>query len=182
MLITNTEAIKKYIDQIIPEYIELRESFLSVLNHNPLTNSRGSLPTVITAGNGGSASTAEHLSSDLMARGVPSMCLSGNTSFLTGIANDISYVRSLSKGLECFSSDKIILVVFSVSGNSENLIDLVDLASDRGVPVFSLLGKDGGLLKKKSWKTAIVKSDDYGLVESLHLLGVHILAQGVKEI
>lgn len=93
---------------------------------------------VFTCGNGGSSATAEHFSNDLFKKGVRSMCLNSNSSIMTMISNDYGFQYVFSKQLETFYTPGDLLVVFSVSGISPNIV-----YADTGVEAIRFFGKDG---------------------------------------
>jgi D-sedoheptulose 7-phosphate isomerase len=133
--------------------------------------------TVYVAGNGGSAATASHWANDLgkatkvSSRGfMRVMCLSDNVSWLTALANDEGYARVFSGQLENFAGHGDLFVVISASGNSENLVDAVQLARERDVATVGLVGFDGGRLKDLVDECLWIPTPhgEYGLVESGH--------------
>ena len=73
-------------------------------------------------------------------------------------------------------NDKIL--IFSASGNSKNLVDAAKWVKKKGGKVISILGFDGGNLKKISDLVVHIKSKkgDYGPVEDSQLIINHILA------
>ena len=77
---------------------------------------------VFVCGNGGSASTAEHFTNDLFSKGVRAICLNSNVSIMTMIANDYGYEYVFSKQLEVYSRVDDLLIIFSYSGKSDNII------------------------------------------------------------
>jgi len=72
---------------------------------------------VWTCGNGGSAANAEHLASDLLACGVPAICLNSNHAALTAIANDYSYPSVFSYQLGIMGDPGDLLITISCSGS-----------------------------------------------------------------
>jgi D-sedoheptulose 7-phosphate isomerase len=133
--------------------------------------------TVFVAGNGGSAATAMHLVNDLGKatkrsgrRPMRAMCLSDNVSWLTALANDEGYARAFSGQMENFALEGDLLLVISASGNSENLIDAVQLAVHREVRTAALLGFDGGRLRNMVDDYVLIATElgAYGPVESAH--------------
>jgi D-sedoheptulose 7-phosphate isomerase len=79
---------------------------------------------VFVCGNGGSASTAEHFTNDLFSKGIRAICLNSNTSIMTMIANDYGYKKIFSKQLEVYSNKEDFVIMFSVSGKSENVVEI----------------------------------------------------------
>lgn len=80
---------------------------------------------VFVCGNGGSAATAEHFTNDLFSKGIKAFCLNSNTSIMTMIANDFGYEYIFSKQLELYANDDDLLVAFSVSGESPNILNAI---------------------------------------------------------
>jgi D-sedoheptulose 7-phosphate isomerase len=103
-------------------------------------------------------------------RPMRAMCLSDNVSWLTALANDEGYARAFSGQMENFASEGDLLLVISASGNSENLIDAVQLAGHRGVRTAALLGFDGGRLMDMVDDYVLIATElgAYGPVESAH--------------
>jgi len=140
--------------------------------------------TVFLAGNGGSAATASHFANDLGKAARRSGCaplrvfnLSDNTPWLTALANDEGYDSVFARQIENLARDGDLLIVFSASGNSTNLIRAVEVAAAQGVFSVGLLGFDGGLLKglvdDSIWcPTAL---GEYGPVEDCHALLCHVM-------
>jgi D-sedoheptulose 7-phosphate isomerase len=95
---------------------------------------------VFVCGNGGSASTAEHFTSDLFNAGVRAICLNSNVSIMTMIANDYGYDYVFSKQLEVYSEPDDLLIVFSYSGLSENILQA---SYNSGLEVIRILGNEG---------------------------------------
>jgi D-sedoheptulose 7-phosphate isomerase len=145
---------------------------------------------VFTAGNGGSASTAEHFSADLsqmrkrVKTNCKSICLNSSVSLNSALANDLSYSETLQYIFESLINESSMLITFSASGNSENIYHLHRLAKERGLSAWAFLGFDGGraleMVKDRNilFKTTI---GSYGLVENLHLSATHFLVDGLVE-
>ena len=140
--------------------------------------------TIYLAGNGGSAATASHWANDLGkatkgagARPVRVVPLSDHVSWLTALANDDGYDRVFAGQLENFVGPGDVLVVFSASGKSPNLVQAVLTAKARGALTLALLGFDGGVLKTLVddcvWLPT--PAGAYGQVEDAHLVVCHLL-------
>jgi D-sedoheptulose 7-phosphate isomerase len=151
------------------------DAFERVMEHLSAARDRGA--TIYIAGNGGSATTASHWVNDLgkavkLSGGTPMrvMSLTDNVSWVTALANDEGYTRVFAGQLENFVKPEDILIVISASGNSENLVQAVQLAQSEGATTIGLLGFDGGVLKDMVTEYVWVPSEPgaYGLVESAH--------------
>lgn len=135
-----------------------------------------------TCGNGGSASTANHVACDYLQRfkkfksPIKIISLSSNSSTLTAIGNDINFSQIYSEQIKNFANRGDILIIFSVSGNSKNLIEAAKISKKKGLKIISFTGNQGGKLFKLSNICINLNSKDYGLVEDIHLSLTHLLS------
>jgi D-sedoheptulose 7-phosphate isomerase len=138
--------------------------------------------SVYICGNGGSASTASHLAVDL-GKNVQTpanqplrvMSLTDNTPWLTALANDDGYENCFAQQLHNYILPGDLVIGISASGHSENVVRAVQLAQARNADSLALVGFDGGRLATLSTRNIWVRSDDYGVVESIHLTIAHML-------
>jgi phosphoheptose isomerase/dTDP-glucose pyrophosphorylase len=142
--------------------------------------------SVFAVGNGGSASTASHLVSDLTKStqegGVPPLraySLSDNVPLLTAWANDACYEECFAAQLRAHARLGDVLVAVSASGNSPNILAAAREAHVIGLSVIALTGFGGGRIKDLADAAVIIDSHDYGQVEGAHLVLVHLLSTAV---
>ena len=104
---------------------------------------------VLVAGNGGSASDAMHLAEELVARfqknrrALAAIALCDPT-VITCAANDFGFDAVFSRQVEAFGNSGDVLIVFSTSGNSPNILRAIEAAKQRGLVTAAFLGRDGG--------------------------------------
>lgn len=139
---------------------------------------------MLSCGNGGSAADAQHFSSEMLNRfemerpGLPAIALTTDSSTLTSIANDYQYADIFSKQIRALGQPGDILLAFSTSGESHNIIHAIDAAHDRGMKVVALTGREGGQvaylmqeedieIRVPSWSTA--------RIQEVHLMIIHSL-------
>jgi D-sedoheptulose 7-phosphate isomerase len=136
-------------------------------------------------GNGGSASTAEHLETDLsfvrLGKSVPSIkvsALTANSALITAIANDIGFEFIFSHQLIRKAVPGDLCIAISASGNSSNLLQAISTAKEQNLVTVGILGFDGGKLAEMVDFSVIVKTEigKYGPVEDIHLSICHELA------
>lgn len=139
-------------------------------------------------GNGGSAASAAHIGCDFGktasrrgARPLKTISLSDNTAILTAIGNDLSFDSTFSRQLENVISAKDVVILISGSGNSPNLVRAATLSRASGAKVIGLLGFDGGRLKGLCDEFLLIPSDQYGVVEDMHMAVAHILTFYMKQ-
>lgn len=106
---------------------------------------------VFLCGNGGSGANAIHLANDLIygvskgnGPGLKVQALTANQSVLTCLANDISYEDIFSYQLSVLGEPGDILIVFSGSGNSPNIVKAIQKAKKMNLKTFAFLGYSGG--------------------------------------
>lgn len=143
---------------------------------------------VYVMGNGGSAAAAAHWATDLSKtagcageRLVECVSLADNASYITAIGNDLSFDHIFSKQLDGLLRAKDLVILLSGSGNSANLLNAAALARKRKATVAALLGFNGGKLKALADIVVHVPSDQYGVIEDLHMSVGHILTFYLKQ-
>ncbi|MDC0221989.1 phosphoheptose isomerase [Gammaproteobacteria bacterium] len=139
---------------------------------------------ILSCGNGGSASDAQHFSAELLNRfekerpGLPAIALTTDSSTMTAIANDYTYNEIFSKQIRALGQAKDVLFAISTSGNSGNVIEAINAAHDRDITVVALTGKDGGkmagLLRENDIEIR-VPADRTARIQEVHLVVIHCL-------
>ena len=137
---------------------------------------------IFIAGNGGSASTASHMANDFMMgvakkrdRGFKAISLSDSNSIITAVANDNSYEEIFSAQLVELGNKDDILIVFSGSGNSPNIVRVVEMAKKIKIKTIAFLGRNGGDVGKIADLCIVVPAEDYGPIEDIHLIFDHLI-------
>ncbi|HIG79920.1 MAG TPA: phosphoheptose isomerase [Cycloclasticus sp.] len=141
---------------------------------------------VLTCGNGGSAGDAQHFSSEMLNRyererpSLPAIALSTDTSTITSIANDYSYNEIFSKQIRALGQAGDILLTYTTSGNSGNVLEAIKAAHDRDMTIIVVTGKDGGeialqnLLNEGDIELR-VPSNSTARIQEVHLVITHCL-------
>ncbi len=136
--------------------------------------------TIFFAGNGGSAADCEHLAGELVGRykknrkPYKAISLTTDTSVLTCIANDFGYERIFERQLEGLGQKGDLLIVFSTSGQSKNIVNLLKKSKKMRIKSIALLGKTGGQCKKISSYSYVVPSSSTANIQEIHHLIGHI--------
>ena len=100
--------------------------------------------TVFSIGNGGSACDASQLTRLLQAKGVRAMSLAEDPATLTALANDLGVSRIFSRQVDASVRPGDVVVLFSTSGSSANLLSVLDLASASELRIVACAGYGGG--------------------------------------
>ena len=154
-----------------------------------LVRAKRSQKRIFTAGNGGSSATASHLVNDLTKgcrvdghTGLNAMCLSDSTSVLTCLGNDFSYDEIYEIMLETYGNAGDVLIVFSGSGNSVNIVRACKEAGKMGMRTIGFLGGDGGSAKDLCNVCVVAPSDCMEMIEDFHLMYCHSMVVAIREI
>ena len=176
---------KKYIERInfifknidLKNLSKLEKEFLDLRKKNS---------TLFVFGNGGGAATAMTMANDLgfdvlkktRKKTFKIISMNDNSSVITAIANDTSYNEIFINQLKIHFKRKDKILIFSASGNSENLVKAAQWVKRKKGKVMSILGFDGGKLKRLSDICVHIPSHkgEYGPVEDFQLMVNHILA------
>lgn len=139
---------------------------------------------ILTCGNGGSAGDAQHFSSEMLNRfdqdrpPLPAMALSTDSSTLTSIANDYHFDEIFSKQVRALGQGGDVLICYTTSGNSTNVLHAIEAAHNRGVGVIGITGKGGGKVAELLDESDIeirVPSKSTARIQEVHLLVTHCL-------
>ena len=145
---------------------------------------------ILACGNGGSAGDAQHFSSEMLNRfererpALPAIALTTDTSTLTSIANDYHFDEVFAKQLRALGQAGDILLIYTSSGNSANLLKGAKVAHERDMLVIALSGKDGGGLSQVLTESDIeirVPSWSTARIQEVHLLISHCLCDLIDQ-
>jgi D-sedoheptulose 7-phosphate isomerase len=142
---------------------------------------------LLTCGNGGSATDAQHLAEELIARyrsdrrALPALALTADSAVLTCIGNDFGYEQVFARQVEALARPGDLLLCFTTSGNSPNIVAALRAAQARGAGTVALLGKDGGAARGLADLELIVRSDDTARIQEAHLQALHFICEVVEE-
>jgi len=183
-------------DKIIEDYLNAQLSCVGNLREvsqiiknifEKLISARDNDQTIYVMGNGGSASTATHFTSDLLKTSIvknkkrfKANSLSDNIPVVLAWANDDEYNNVFLGQLENFLKENDIVIGFSGSGNSENVIKAIEFANNNNATTISFTGKGGGKLSKISQINLTVPSEEMLTIETMHLLICHLITTMIR--
>ncbi len=145
---------------------------------------------ILACGNGGSAGDAQHFSSEMLNRfererpALPAIALTTDTLTLTSIANDYHFDEVYAKQIRALGQQGDILLVYTTSGNSTNIVSAIKAAHDKDINVIALTGKDGGSVAsilKESDIEIRVPSESTARIQEVHLLITHCLCDLIDQ-
>ncbi len=179
-LLDSAELKRKIAETLSEKILEVSEVLSGALK-------RGN--KVILCGNGGSAADSQHLAAELVVRlsavrnrqALPAIALTTDSSILTACANDFGFEYVFSRQLEALGNKGDILIVFSTSGNSPNVIRAVEAAVKKGMISIGFLGGDGGRLLKMTDYNLTAPSLDTQRIQEAHIAMGHIIIESAEK-
>jgi D-sedoheptulose 7-phosphate isomerase len=139
---------------------------------------------VFLCGNGGSAGNAIHLANDFLygiskttGGGLRVMALPANSAVITCLANDVGYDHIFSEQLAVQAQKDDLLIALSGSGNSGNIVRVLEQATVMEVRSFAILGFSGGKSKQLADVAIHFPVDDMQIAEDLQLIVGHMVMQ-----
>ena len=179
---TNEELLRSYAKDCTER--TMRTDFLALGEIvDILIKAKRNGQVIYTAGNGGSLATASHMCNDLAKGcrvhnrvGFNAICLGDSAAVTTCLANDFCYDDFYKIQVETKIKAGDVLIVFSGSGNSENIVRAVEAANARGAVTVGFLGRNGGKLAPICKISVIAPSDNMEQIEDIHMLYVHSLS------
>lgn len=144
--------------------------------------------SIYVFGNGGSSSTASHLANDFnkgiseyMEKKFHVKCLNDNMATVLSVANDIGYQDIFSFQLKNKVKKGDLVIGISGSGNSQNVVEALKYAKEKGAVTIGWVGFDGGKVSEISDITFHVPVNDMQLVEDMHMVLTHLLMSVIMQ-
>ena len=143
---------------------------------------------IITCGNGGSCCDAAHFAEELTGRyrcnrrPLPAICIN-DASHLTCVANDFGFEDVFIRSVEALGKSGDVLLAFSTSGNSENVIRAAKAAKQIGMKVVGMSRKAESKLAELSDVLISVDHDGYAdRIQEMHIMSVHIMIENIEHL
>lgn len=142
--------------------------------------------TVFAAGNGGSATQCQHLTSELVGRfrrdrpGMRAVSLTGESAVLTAVANDYGFERVFARQIEAMAAPGDLLIVFSTSGQSSNVLTAADSARKRGLAVVGVTANGAGSLAEHCDLVVNAPPGNTASIQEDHLAAIHLICEIVE--
>lgn len=142
---------------------------------------------VLFCGNGGSAADAQHLAAEFSGRfyknrkALPAEALHCNTSYLTAVANDYGFELVYARLVEGIGNEGDVLIAFSTSGNSENIVEALKTAQKKDMITIGFSGLHGGTMNDFCNYIFLAPSTITPRIQECHILLGHIICELVEE-
>jgi len=190
--------LKSYLEESFEERTDFYNT-ASFLSHT--TDSIQSIASLISSslqkgnklmfcGNGGSAAESQHMAAEYCAtldhnkprNGYKAIALTTDTSLITAWSNDFGFEGFFERQVEVLGDEGDILICYSTSGNSKNIIKAAQKARDKNIRVVSFLGGSGGSLISISDQSFISPSSKTPLIQEHHTMAGHLICSCVEKI
>jgi D-sedoheptulose 7-phosphate isomerase len=141
---------------------------------------------LITFGNGGSASESSHLATEILSRCSidhppwPAISLPDFSSAMTAIGNDYGFDTVFERQVEAFVKKEDIVIAFSTSGSSKNVILGLQKASMQCSAVYLLTSKNYTHKPENNWKFIQIPSKKTTRIQEIHLLIIHYISENCE--
>ncbi|HRS19903.1 MAG TPA: SIS domain-containing protein [Bacteroidales bacterium] len=143
--------------------------------------------TIITCGNGGSMTDAMHLAEELSGKfrkprkALPAVAIS-DPSFMSCVANDYGYEYVFARFIESMGKPGDVLVAFTTSGNSKNIVLALQQAKQQNMKTIVLTGNTGGQAKHHADYTICVPHVGYAdRIQEIHIKIIHTLIHAIEQ-
>ncbi len=138
-------------------------------------------------GNGGSASDAQHLATELTVRfitdrpSIPAIALTTDTSALTAIGNDMGFDQLFARQVEALGRKGDMAIGISTSGNSKNVLLALEAARKRDLVTVGFAGRDGGRMADLCDVLLVVPSRITAHIQEMHITLGHLLCAALEQ-
>jgi D-sedoheptulose 7-phosphate isomerase len=141
---------------------------------------------LLACGNGGSAADASHLTTEFVCRfnrdrrPYPAISLATHGGDLTAIGNDYTFEEIFSRQVQAFGKPGDVLMVFTTSGQSENIRRALLAARQQGVVSIAMLGRDGGKCTGLAEIEFLVRNPITARIQEAHKLLLHCICEIIE--
>lgn len=184
--------MKQIIDQF-NEAIDILQKFSTIDNFEKIKSAAELMVEglqnggkIISCGNGGSMSDAMHFAEELTGRyrenrsAIGAVSIS-DPSHLSCVSNDYGYEYVFSRFIEGVGRNGDVLLGISTSGNSQNVINAINSAKNKGMKVVGLTGKDGGKMAGLcDVEIRAPKSQYADRAQEIHIKVIHTLIDYIE--
>lgn len=136
---------------------------------------------LLLCGNGGSAADAQHLAAEFVSRfqrerpSLAALALTTDTSVLTAIGNDDGFDQVFKKQIQGLAREQDVLLAFSTSGNSPNVLKAVEQAAKIKMTTIGMVGSKGGRMGGLCDYLLQVPSEETPLIQEVHIAAGHMI-------
>lgn len=172
---------KKYFELIERSIKQIDKSKIDEIVKFLIKNRKKS--KIYLAGNGASASIANHLATDLTKASKFDARTFNESNLLTCLSNDYGYENWISQASKFYLNKEDILILISSSGTSKNIINAAKFCKKKKIKLITFSGfSENNPLRKIGKFNIHVKSNIYNVVESVHLIILLSIAEATSNL
>lgn len=185
--------MKDKITQLIKESIEAKKQMLDAGQIETLEKIAKTLikayeggKKALICGNGGSAADSQHFAAELVSRfqlerkALAAVALTTDTSIITAIGNDYSFENIFSRQVEALADSGDIVIGFTTSGNSPNVLKAIEQAKSAGAVAIGFTGSKECKLKDAADICFCAPAQVTARIQECHSLAIHIICSLVE--
>ena len=141
---------------------------------------------LMIAGNGGSASDAQHIAGEIVGRlmydriPLPAIALTADAAVMTATANDYGFEHVFARQVRALGRPGDVLLAISTSGRSANLLRALEAARDKGMRCLGFAGRAGGPMAALCDHVLRAPADETPIVQQLHITAAHVFCALVE--
>lgn len=137
---------------------------------------------IFICGNGGSMANCLHFSTamrnsfEVERPALPVVCLSGDVSALSGVANDGNFDQVFARQIHALGQSNDVLIILTTTGHSNAMIQVIEAAHTKNIDTVALTGRDGGILANHLGPEDIelrTPGDNAARIREIHLFMLH---------
>ena len=144
---------------------------------------------LLLCGNGGSAADSQHLAAEFAVRfekkrrALPAIALTTDTSSLTAAGNDFGFEQIFARQIEALGRPGDLLLAFTTSGTSPNILAAIRTASEIGLVTACLTGRDGGTIaaERLADHCLVVPASETARIQEIHIFLGHLICSAADE-
>lgn len=142
---------------------------------------------LLVCGNGGSASDATHLATEVLCRfkddrrPFAAVSLTSGGEFMTAVCNDYDFTEVFARQIWGLGQPGDVVIAFTTSGKSKNVLRALEEARKRGLESICFLGRDGGYTKGIATVDLIAPGPSTARIQEAHTLLFHVLCEMIEE-
>ena len=179
--IENQKTNLTSVNEILPSIESATDCLISMIKNS------GKL---MSCGNGGSSGDAQHIVSEFVNRfeierkEMPAISLNSDTATMTSIGNDYGYEYIFSKQINAIGDGKDVLMAFTTSGNSKNILEAINAAKKKSIKVLLVTGGNGGKAQNLIGPddvAIIIPSNRTSRIQEMTLIIIHSICECIDK-
>jgi len=184
------ENVKKYLSdrkKILDILLEDKKQLNNILNATKIiVNCLKKKKKLLLCGNGGSAADSQHVAAEFVNKfrlnrsPLSAIALTTDTSVLTSIGNDFDFKFIFSKQVEAIGKKNDVLLTYSTSGNSNNILEALKIAKKKKIITIVLTGSGKGKILKHCDLAIEIPSSLTPNIQECHLIINHFICETVE--